>query len=122
MTGPRTNRGQAWPCQSIQEARHLSSVARSGCAASPPASRKCTESFPEEEHRGRVVEQMAITGAGRRADGDSSIPTGGRIQAPSEARGCCFELPFWRRNDSSPSWKAPRVLDLCNWRGKHIED
>jgi hypothetical protein len=53
MTRPRTNRGWALPCQSIREARHLSSVARSGCAASSPTSRtsrKCNESFPEEEH------------------------------------------------------------------------
>src|ERR1700731_4858975 len=77
MTRPRTNRGLALPCQSIQEARQLYSVARSGCAASSPTSRKCNESFPEEEHCGRVVEQMAITGRA----GDSPIPTGGRIQA-----------------------------------------
>ena len=31
--------------------------------------------------------------------------------------GVVLSSPFGRRNCSSASWKAPRGLDLCNWRG-----
>jgi hypothetical protein len=48
-----------------------------------------------------------------RADGDSPIPTGERIQARSEARVCCFELPFWCRNDS---------LGFANLRSVSVTD
>jgi hypothetical protein len=63
MTRPHTNRG-ALPYQSIQEARHLSSVARSGCAASSPTSRKCNESFLRKS----TAAELSKYHAGRRND------------------------------------------------------
>ena len=66
--------------------------------------------------------KQLIRESGDRVRRGFSDTTGERIQARSEARVGCFELPFRRRNHSSASWKAPRVLDLCNWRGQHIED
>lgn len=49
-----------------------------------------------------------------RADGDSPIPTGQRIQARSEARVCCFELPFWRRNYSL-GFANPRSISVTDY-------
>jgi hypothetical protein len=69
-----------------------------------------------------AVQQLIVASPGTACGGRFSDTTGKRIQARSEASVCCFELPSWRRNYSSASWKAPRVLDLCNWRGQHIED
>jgi hypothetical protein len=59
---------------------------------------------------------------GTACGGRFSDTTGERIQARSERSLGCFELPSWRRHYSSASSKAPRVLDLCNWRGQRIED